>query len=71
MAYLDTYTAPLTSQNAAHLLRRATFGPTNQEIADFTGKTATQAVDLLISNDSFRAAPPEPVEMEDIPGKGE
>jgi len=71
MAYLDTYTAPLTSQNAAHLLRRATFGPTNQEIADFTGKTATQAVDLLISNASFRAAPPEPVEMEDIPGKGE
>jgi len=64
MAYLDTYTTPLTSKTAAHLLRRATFGPTNQEITDFTGKTATQAVDLLISNMSFRASPPPPVVMD-------
>lgn len=64
MAYLDTYTTPLTAAAAAHLLRRATFGPTNQEIADFTGKTATQAVDLLISNASYRASPPPPVEMD-------
>lgn len=63
MAYLDTYTAPLTASTAAHLLRRATFGPTQQEITDFTGKTATQAVDLLISNASYRASPPPPVEM--------
>ncbi|WP_254560324.1 DUF1800 domain-containing protein [Dyadobacter diqingensis] len=65
MAYLDTYTAPLTASTAAHLLRRATFGPTNQEIVDFTGKTATQAVDLLISNASYRASPPPPVEMDE------
>jgi uncharacterized protein (DUF1800 family) len=64
MAYLDTYTAPLTASTAAHLLRRATFGPTQQEITDFTGKTATQAVDILISNASFRATPPPPVEMD-------
>jgi uncharacterized protein (DUF1800 family) len=64
MAYLDTYTAPLTASTAAHLLRRATFGPTQQEITDFTGKTATQAVDILISNSSFRATPPPPVEMD-------
>ena len=64
MAYLDTYTTPLTSATAAHLLRRATFGPTQQEITDFTGKTATQAVDLLINNASYRASPPPPVEME-------
>jgi uncharacterized protein (DUF1800 family) len=64
MAYLDTYTVPLTSSTAAHLLRRATFGPANQEIADFTGKTAVQAVDLLISNSSFQQSPPEPVEMD-------
>lgn len=64
MAYLDTYTAPLTTSTAAHLLRRATFGPTQQEITDFTGKTATQAVDLLISNASFNASPPPPVEMD-------
>jgi len=65
MAYLDTYTTPLTSATAAHLLRRATFGPTQQEITDFTGKTATQAVDILISNASYRASPPPPVEMEE------
>jgi uncharacterized protein (DUF1800 family) len=65
MAYLDTYTPLLTSNLAAHLLRRATFGPTNQEITDFTGKTATQAVDLLISNASYRATPPPPVEMDE------
>jgi uncharacterized protein (DUF1800 family) len=65
MAYLDTYTAPLTASTAAHLLRRATFGPTNQEIVDFTGMTATQAVDLLISNASYRASAPPPVEMDE------
>ncbi|MCF0042521.1 DUF1800 domain-containing protein [Dyadobacter fanqingshengii] len=64
MAYLDTYSGTLTSSTAAHLLRRATFGPTNQEIADFTGKTAAEAVDLLIANSSFRATPPPPVEMD-------
>lgn len=64
MAYLDTYTTPLTAATAAHLLRRATFGPTQQEIVDFTGKTATQAVDILISNAAYRATPPPPVEMD-------
>lgn len=64
MAYLDTYTTPLTAAAAAHLLRRATFGPTQQEIADFTGKTASQAVDMLITNASYRATPPPPVEMD-------
>lgn len=64
MAYLDTYTTPLTAAAAAHLLRRATFGPTNQEVADFTGKTASQAVDILINNSSYRATPPPPVEMD-------
>lgn len=64
MAYLDSYTTPLTAAAAAHLLRRATFGPTNQEIADFTGKTAQEAVDLLIINAAYRASPPPPVEMD-------
>ncbi|GGM86362.1 hypothetical protein GCM10010967_18270 [Dyadobacter beijingensis] len=64
MAYLDTYTTPLTASTAAHLLRRATFGPTQQEIADFTGKTASQAVDILIANASYRATPPPPVELD-------
>ena len=65
MAYLDTYTTPLTSKTAAHLLRRATFGPTQQEISAFTGKTASEAVDLLISNSSFTLNPPPPVEMQE------
>nr|WP_295930059.1 DUF1800 domain-containing protein [uncultured Dyadobacter sp.] len=64
MANLSTYTTPLTSQTASHLLRRATFGPTPQEIVNFTGKTAIEAVDILINNASYRAAPPPPVEME-------
>ncbi len=65
MAYLDPHPVPLTAQTAAHLLRRATFGPTPQEISDFTGKTAEQAVDLLISNAAHRATPPPPVEMDE------
>jgi NAD(P)-dependent dehydrogenase (short-subunit alcohol dehydrogenase family) len=64
MAYLDSYTTPLTASAAAHLLRRATFGPTNQEVTDFTGKTALEAVDILINNASYRATPPPPVEMD-------
>jgi uncharacterized protein (DUF1800 family) len=65
MGFLDTYTTKLTAATAAHLLRRATFGPTQQEIIDFTGKTATQAVDILINNASYRANPAPPVEMDE------
>ncbi len=64
MAYLDTYTTPLTAAAAAHLLRRATFGPTQQEINAFTGKTASEAVDMLTSNASSGINPPPPVEMD-------
>ncbi|KQS30686.1 DUF1800 family protein [Dyadobacter sp. Leaf189] len=65
MAYLDTYTEVLDSAGAAHLLRRATFGPTQQEIKDFTGKTADEAVQILIANASRRRTPPPPVEMDE------
>lgn len=68
MAYLEEYTPLLTAKTAAHLLRRATFGPTQQEIIDFTGKTTSQAVDILINNASFRASPPPPVEMDENSG---
>lgn len=64
MENLDVYTTPLNAATAAHLLRRATFGPTQQEIIDFVGKTAEQAVDILISNSLYRMSPPPPVEME-------
>ncbi|MFD1139476.1 DUF1800 family protein [Larkinella insperata] len=65
MAYLDTYTVSLSAQAAAHLLRRTTFGPTQHEIADFTGLTASQAFDRLLNNAAYRAAPSPPVELEE------
>lgn len=58
MAYLDTYNLPLTAATAAHLLRRATAGPTKAEISSFTGLTATQAYDQLLNNVNYT---PEPV----------
>ncbi|GAB3957318.1 DUF1800 domain-containing protein [Spirosoma harenae] len=58
MPSLATYTTPLTATTAAHLLRRATFGPTHAEISSFTGLTATQAVQLLISNANYSPSPP-------------
>ncbi|GAB3990579.1 DUF1800 domain-containing protein [Spirosoma daeguense] len=62
MAYLDPYTSVLTAQTAAHLLRRATFGPTQAEITSFTGLTATVAVQQLISNASY--SPPPPIDLD-------
>lgn len=65
MPYLDTYQQTLTAENATHLLRRATFGPTKQEIASFTGLTAVEAVNRLIANVSVTIAPPPPVDFDD------
>ncbi|WP_020598484.1 DUF1800 domain-containing protein [Spirosoma panaciterrae] len=62
MPYLDIYTTLLTAGTAAHLLRRATFGPTQTEITSFTGLTATQAVQQLISNANY--SPPPPVDLD-------
>lgn len=67
MPYLDTYTQPLTAKTAAHLLRRATIGPTQSEIASFTppgGMTATQAVALLIQNGNYSPPVPLPIELD-------
>ena len=65
MPYLDVYTTPLTEQSAAHLLRRATFGPTRKEIKDFAGKTASEAVKILIDNVSDNLTPSPPVELDE------
>ena len=62
MPYLDPYTSTLTADKAAHLLRRATFGPTQAEITNFTGLTAAQAVQQLISNANY--SPPPPVDLD-------
>ena len=63
MVSLDQYTTVLTPKTAAHLLRRATFGPTQAEIAAFTGLTAAQAVQQLIANAQY--SPPPPVDIDE------
>lgn len=63
MGLLDPHIDVLTPRTAAHLLRRATFGPTQSEIRLLVGKTTTQAVQLLIKNSNFN--PPPPVDLEE------
>ncbi len=48
MASLDQYNTPLTSRQAAHLLRRLTFGASDETVKKFTGKAAESAVALLL-----------------------
>jgi uncharacterized protein (DUF1800 family) len=50
MAYLAEHTGALTAEKAAHLLRRATAGPTKAEIAQFTGLSPLQAYQNLLNN---------------------
>ncbi len=49
---------PLSREQAAHLLRRATFGPTREEIESFTGKTLTEAMSLLVDPAEADPSPP-------------
>jgi uncharacterized protein (DUF1800 family) len=49
MASLNPFTGPLGEKNAAHLLRRATWGPTPADIKSFAEKTATEALDMLFT----------------------
>ncbi len=58
MALIDAITQPLTAKQAAHLLRRATFGPTAQQIKDFTGLTADAAIKKLLNNETVSPNPP-------------
>jgi uncharacterized protein (DUF1800 family) len=64
MPYLDTYNTPLTAITAAHLLRRATFGPTKGEISEFTGLTANQAVEKLIANSKSKTTTFAPLDLD-------
>ena len=57
MALLDTYTKPLTADQVAHLLRRATFGPTPDQIKSLTGQTAAQIVTKLLATQPVPAPP--------------
>jgi uncharacterized protein (DUF1800 family) len=55
---LNAYAQPLTTAQAAHLLRRATFGPTQNEITSFTGLSASTAIQNLINNINYIPSPP-------------
>jgi len=48
MPALAPYTQPLTEETAAHLLRRATFGPSALDVSTFVGLSAGQALDILL-----------------------
>jgi uncharacterized protein (DUF1800 family) len=59
VALIDAYAQPLSAAQAAHLLRRATFGPTPDQIKAFTGLTPDQAVQRLLTD---QPTPPPPVD---------
>ena len=58
MASLTEITGVLGRNRAAHLLRRATFGPTIPEIDQFAALTATQAMALLLDDAAEIPLPP-------------
>ena len=58
MASLNEITGVLGRKRAAHLLRRATFGPTIPEIDQFAALTATQALALLFDDTAENPPPP-------------
>jgi uncharacterized protein (DUF1800 family) len=49
MASLNPIAGALGEKNAAHLLRRATWGPTPADIKSFAGKTISEALDTLFT----------------------
>lgn len=50
MPSLSQFSGALGEQKAAHLLRRATFGPTVKNIKEFASYTATQALNVLFED---------------------
>jgi len=58
MASLNEITGVLGRTHAAHLLRRSTFGPTINEIDQFAGYTATEAMNLLLDDTAENPLPP-------------
>ena len=49
MASLTSFTGALGEKNAAHLLRRATFGPNVQSVKTFSILNVTEAMDILFA----------------------
>jgi uncharacterized protein (DUF1800 family) len=60
MAGLNPLAGALGNKRAAHLLRRATFGPTKAEVDQFATQTAAQAVANLFQNVPEPAPPIDP-----------
>jgi len=61
MASLKEITGVLGRTFAAHLLRRATFGPTINEIDLFAGYTAAEAMDQLLDDTANPLPPVDPL----------
>jgi uncharacterized protein (DUF1800 family) len=65
MASLDPVSGALGRKAAAHLLRRATFGPRQRDINQFASYTADQAVSQLLQATPVPLPPPVPPPDED------
>ena len=60
MALMDAYTGVLDESRVKHLLRRATFAPTTDNIKAWTGRSATNFVAMLLSDKPIPAPPVDP-----------
>ncbi len=47
---LDEYTTPLDYAKSLHLLRRLSFHPAPDQVAQFVGKTAAEAFEIIVGN---------------------
>lgn len=65
MASLSPISGSLGADRAAHLLRRATFGPTRAEIESFASMNVTTALDTLLTPLAEPSAPIDPQTGED------
>jgi uncharacterized protein (DUF1800 family) len=63
MADISPYTGLLGERLAAHLLRRATFGPTKASIISFASKTPAQALAILLANEPINTKPIDPMTL--------
>jgi uncharacterized protein (DUF1800 family) len=61
MPDISPYTGVLGNRLAAHLLRRATFGPTKNQILDLATKTPAQALTQLLTFNSITTKPIDPL----------
>jgi uncharacterized protein (DUF1800 family) len=60
MLLLDSFSGNLGEKNAAHLLRRATFGPAIEDIKQFSLLTVSQAMDILFTVPPLPDPPADP-----------